>query len=253
MRTTTSQVRATAPVARSAFWLMISLLAWVLYQGLRANAPVPAGSWAVSPFDLVFLTLLPALSAFAFTRLFLVVTQSARGSLNVYTVISSPYAWLFWIGLSIGMIGHGVHVATHAIQRALPDVFIQGEFASKISFLDFRVGYVLLGFGFFLASLVLILLGQGAGQKISGPERLLFVLGSLATYGVVFIYLGVGEQQIIPAIAGSIILSAAGFWTLPPREVTRDAVGALIIPGTFLACIALVVWTLVVGGQPTWP
>lgn len=232
---------------------MIALLAWELFQGLRAGAPVPSGSWALEPVDLVFLTLLPALTAFAFTRLFLVVTQSARGSLNVYTVISSPFAWLFWIGLAISMIGHGVHVATHAIQRALPDIFIQGEFASKIAFLDTRVGYLLLGFGFFLASLVLLLLGQGAGQRISGPERLLFVLGSLATYGAVFIYLGVGEGQIIPAIAGSVVLSAAGFWTLPPSEVTRDAIGALIIPGTFLACVALIVWTLVVGGQPTWP
>jgi hypothetical protein len=232
---------------------MISLVAWELYQGLRAGAHVPSGSWAVAPSDLVFLTLLPALSAFAFTRLFLVVTQSARGTLNVYTVMSSPYAWLFWIGLAVGMIGHGIHVATHAIQRALPDVFTQGEFATKISFLDLHVGYVLLGFGFFLVSLVLILLGQGTSQKIAGPERLLFVLGSLATYGVVFIYLGVGERQIIPAIAASIVLSAAGLWILPPREVTHDAIGALIIPGTFLACVALIVWTLVVGGQPTWP
>lgn len=253
MRTTTSQVRATAPVARSAFWLMVSLVAWELFQGLRAGTPVPAGSWPIAPVDFVFLTLLPALSAFAFTRLFLVVTQSARGSLNVYTVIASPYAWLFWVGLAIGMIGHGIHVATHAIQRALPEIFEQGEFASKISFLDLRLGYVLLGLGFFLASLVLLLLGQGTGHRISGPERLLFVLGSLATYGVVFIYLGVGEGQIITAIAGSVVLSAAGFWRLPPSEVSRDAIGALIIPGTFLACVALIIWTLVVGGQPTWP
>lgn len=253
MRNATGQVRGTAPVARSTFWVLISLLAWELFQGLRAGAPVPSGSWALGPLDLIFLTLLPAFSGFAFTRLFLVVTQSARGTLNVYTVISSPYAWLFWIGLAIGMIGHGIHVASHVIQRSLPDIFIQGEFASKIAFLDTQVGYLLLGFGFFLASLVLLLLGQGAGQHISGPERLLFVLGSLATYGTVFIYLGVGGGQIIPAIAGSVIVSAAGFWTLPPSEVTRDAIGALIIPGTFLACVALIVWTLVVGGQPTWP
>ena len=109
---------------------MVALLAWELFQGLRAGAPVRSGSWAIAPADLVFLTLLPALSAFAFTRLFLVVTLSARGSLNVYTVISSPYAWLFWVGLAIAMIGHGIHIAAHAIQRALPDIFIQGEFAS---------------------------------------------------------------------------------------------------------------------------
>lgn len=253
MRPAGNQVRGTAPVARNTFWVMISLLAWELFQGLRGGAALPSGSWALSPLDLVFLTLLPAFSAFAFTRLFLVVTQSARGTLNVYTVISSPHAWLFWIGLAIGMIGHGVHVASDAIQRALPDIFIQGEFASKIDFLDSDVGFILLGFGFFLASLVLLLLGPGAGQRVSGPERMLFVLGSLATYGVVFIYLGVGGGQIVPAIAGSVVLSAAGFWTLPPSEITRDAIGALIIPGTFLAGIALIIWALVVGGQPTWP
>lgn len=253
MRTTASHVRAAAPVARSAFWLMISLLAWELYQGLRGGAVPPSSSWALAPVDLFFLVVFPALSAFAFTRLFLVVTQSARGSLNVYSVISSPYAWAFWVGLGIAMIGHGVHIAGHAAHRALPDTFIQGEFAAKIAFLDASAGYLLLGLGFFLASLVLLLVGQGAGQRIAGFERLFFVLGSLATYGLVFIYLGVGGGQIIPAIGGSVILSAVGLWTLPSSEVTRDPIGALIIPGTFLAGVTLIIWTLIVGGQPSWP
>ena len=253
MRTSTSRVRATAPVARSVFWLLISLVAWELFHGLRAGAAVPAGSWALSLFDLVFLVLLPALTAFSFTRLFLVVTQSARGSLNVYSVISSPYAWTIWVGLGIGMIGHGIHVAGHAVQRAMPEIFAEGEFAAKIAFLDVRVGYLLLGLGFFLASLVIILVGQGAGQRISGLERLLFVLGSLATYGFVIVYIGVGGQQIIPAIAASVALSAASFWTFPPSEVTHDPVGALVVPGSFLAGLALIVWTVIVGGQPTWP
>jgi hypothetical protein len=253
VRASTSQTRATAPVARSVFWLMISLLAWELFQGLRAGAAVPAGSWALTPFDLVFLVMLPALSAFAFTRLFLVVTQSARGTLNVYSVISSPYAWVFWVGLGIGLIGHGIHVAGHAVQRAMPDIFAQGEFAAKIAFLDVRVGYLLLGLGFFLASLAILVIGQGAGQRVSGLERLLFVLGSLATYGVVIVYMGVGGRQIIPAIAASVVLSAASMWTLPPSEITRDPIGALMVPGTFLAGVTLIVWAVVVGGQPTWP
>ena len=253
VRANTSQLRATAPVARSVFWLMITLLAWELFQGLRAMAPLPEGSWAVTPFDLVFFILLPALCAFAFTRLFLVVTQSARGTLNVYSVISSPFAWTFWVGLAIGMIGHGIHLAGHSVQRALPDIFAQGEFAAKVTFLDVRLGYLLLGLGFFLASLVILLVGQGAGPRISGAERLLFVVGSLATYGLVIVYLGVGGKQIIPAIGASVVLSAVSFWTLPPSEVTRDPIGALIVPGTFLAGVTLIIWTLVVGGQPTWP
>jgi hypothetical protein len=248
-----SQVRATAPVARSVFWLMISLLAWELFQGLRAGAAIPGGSWALTPFDLVFLVLLPALCAFAFTRLFLVVTQSARGTLNVYSVISSPLAWMFWLGLGIGLIGHGIHLAGHAVQRAMPEIFAQGEFAAKITFLDVRLGYLLLGFGFFLASLAILLVGQGAGQRISGAERLLFILGSLATYGFVIVYLGVSGRQIIPAIGASVVLSAVSFWTLPPAEVTRDPIGALIVPGTFLSGVTLIIWTLIVGGQPTWP
>jgi hypothetical protein len=249
----TSRVLATAPVARSVFWLMITLLAWILFQGLRAAVPIPKGSWALTPFDLFFLVLLPALSAFAFTRLFLVITQSSRGTLNVYSVISSPLAWMFWTGLGIGMVGHGVHLAGHAAQRALPEVFLQGEFADKIAFLDVSLGYFLLGLGFFLATLAILIMGQGVGQRISGAERLLFVLGSLATYGLVIVYLGVEGRQIIFAIAASVVLSAVSFWTLPASEITRDPIGALVVPGTFLAGLVLIVWTLVAGGQPTWP
>jgi hypothetical protein len=253
VRASTSQVNTSTPVARSVFWLMISLIAWELFQGLRAGAAVPGGSWALTPFDLVFLVVLPALNAFAFTRLFLVVTQSARGTLNVYSVISSPLAWTFWLGLGIGLIGHGMHLVGHTLQRAMPEVFAQGEFATKITFLDVRLGYLLLGLGFFLASLAILLVGQGVGQRIAGAERFLFVLGSLATYGFVIVYLGVGGRQIIPAIGASIVLSAVSFWTLPPSEITRDPIGALIVPGTFLAGVTLIIWTLVVGGQPTWP
>lgn len=253
MTASTSQVKATAPVARSVFWVMVSLVAWEVYQGLRSGEAVPEGSWALPPVDLVFLVVFPALSAFAFTRLFLVLNQSARGTLNVYSVISSPLAWLFWIGLAVGMVGHGVYVAAHAIHRAMPEMFAQGEFAAKIAFLDTRVGYLLVGVGFFLASLVILLIGQGAGQQMIGPQRLLYVLGSLATYGVVIVYMGVSGRQIILAIVISVILSAVSLWTLHPSEITRDPVGALIVPGTFLAGVILVVWTVIVGGQPTWP
>lgn len=248
-----AQIRATAPVARSVFWLMISLLAWEIYQVVRAGAAVPTGSWSHTPFDLVCLVLLPALCAFAFTRLFLVLTQSNRGTLNIYSVISSPYAWMFWVGLAMGLVGYGLHTAAHSLFRAMPDVLARGEFASKIHFLDAQLGYLLLGFGFFLATLAIILIGQGAGQRLSGGERLLFGLGSLATYGLVIVYLGVGGGQIIAAIAGSIVLVTASLWILPPSEVTHDPIGAFITPGAFAAGLTLIVWTVVVGGQPTWP
>jgi hypothetical protein len=249
----TGQIRATAPVARSVFWLMLSLLAWVLFQGLRTGAAQPGGQWSHSPFDLVFLILLPALAAFAFTRLFLVITQSARGTLNVYSVLSSPFAWLFWVGLGVGLIGQGIRVAAHALYRAMPAVFAEGEYAAKIVFLDVKAGYLVLGFGFFLATLALIFVGQGVGQRLTGPERFLFMLGSLATYGFVIVYIGVAGQQVIGAIVASVALSAASLWILPPSEVTHDPIGALVTPGTILGGLTLVVWAVVVGGQPTWP
>lgn len=248
-----SQARATAPVARSVFWLMLSLIAWELFQGFRSDAAPPQGSWAMAPVDLVFMALLPALSAFAFTRLFLVVGQTARGTLNIYSAISSPVAWMFWIGLAAGMTGHGVRITGHTVRRALPEIFTQGEFAAKVTFLDETYGYWLLGAGFFLVTLAILRVGQGAGQRITGPERVLFMLGSLATYGVVFIYLGVGAGMVIQAIAASVVLCAVSFWNLPPSEVTQDPIGAFVIPGTLLAGVALVIWTVLVGGQPTWP
>ena len=187
-----THTRANAPVARSVFWVMVSLVAWEVYQGVRSDAAVPVGSWSHAPFDLVFLILLPALTAFAFTRLFLILTQSNRSTLSVYSVISSPYAWMFWVGLAIGLCGYGIHTAAHSLYRAMPEVLARGEFAGKIQFLDVRAGYLLLGFGFFLATLAIMFLGQGVGQRLSGGERLLFGLGSLATYGAVIVYMGVG-------------------------------------------------------------
>ncbi len=253
MITGMGQTRTRAPVARSVFWVMLSVVAWELFQFIRSGTPAPEGSWALPLVDLLFLVLLPALAAFALTRLFLVLNQSTRGTLNIYSIISSPLAWLFWIGLGIGMVGHGLHVAGHALRRAMPEMFAQGEFATKIAFLDTSAGYLLMGIGFFLATLVILLIGQGSGQRITGPERLLFVLGSLATYGLVTIYLGIEGRQIVFAIVVSAVLSAVGFWTLHPSEITRDPVGAFVVPGTFLAGVTLIVWTVIVGGRPTWP
>ncbi len=163
-----TQIRANAPVARSVFWVMIPLIAWEVFQGVRADAAVPVGSWSHTWFDLVFIVLLPALSAFAFTRLFLVLTQSNRGTLNVYSVISSPYAWMFWVGLAIGLCGYGIHTAAHSLARAMPSVLAQGEFAAKIHFLDVQLGYTLLGFGFFLATIAIIFLARAGHRDCPG-------------------------------------------------------------------------------------
>jgi len=135
----------------------------------------------------------------------------------------------------------------------MPEILARGEFAGKIQFLDIRVGYLLLGFGFLLATLAIMFLGQGVGQRLSGGERMLFGLGSLATYGAVIVYMGVGGGQIIAAIAASIAIVTTSLWILPPSEVTSDPIGAFVTPGAFAAGLTLIVWTVVVGGQPTWP
>jgi hypothetical protein len=232
---------------------MVSLVIWEVYQGVRSNAAVPAGSWSHTPYDLVLLVLIPALCTFAFTRLFLVLSQSNRGTLNIYSAISSPYAWMFWVGLAIGLCGYGVHTAAHSLARAMPEVLARGEFAAKIHFLDARVGYLLLGFGFFLATLGLLFLGLGVAQRLSGGERLLFGLGSLVTYGAVIVYMGVGGGQIIAAIAAGIALVVAGLWRMPLSELTQDPVGVFVWPGALVGMLTLIIWTVVVGGQPAWP
>ena len=234
------------------FWVMVSLVAWELFQGLRVGAAIPTGAWPLSAVDVVFLVLLPALCAVAFIRLFLVLTQTARGTLNVYAALSSPWAWVFWLGLCVAMIGHGVHLAGNAVWRQLPEAFSQGDFASKIAFLDTRLGYVLLALGFFLVSLATLFIGHGGSQRLSGMLRVVFALGSLATYGALVILMGVGARQYIPAIAASAVLTTVGVLLVPPSEITRDPITAFIVPGAFLAGLALLVWTLVVGGQPAF-
>ncbi|MCX8032483.1 MAG: hypothetical protein N3B14_03685 [Thermoleophilia bacterium] len=248
-----SRVQGSAPIARNVFWVVMSCLAWEIYQVLRASAQAPAGSWALAPADLVLLVLFPALAAFAFTRLFLALNQTSRGTLHIYTTISSPFAWIFWIGLATGMIGHGLHLAGHALHQAMPEVLAMGEFAAKINFVDNTAGYLVLGIGLFLVSLAILVQGIGVGQEMIGPERFLLVLGSLGTYGFTTLYLAIEGQQLILAIVSSVILCGLGLWRVPPSEITRDPIAALIVPGSFLAGAALIVWTIVVGGQPSWP
>jgi hypothetical protein len=242
-----------APVVSSVRWLILSILAWQTVNLLRYTGPGTTGSWPTGPFELLLLFVMPGLTAFAFVRLFLASVQSARGSLNTYTLTSSPWAWLFWLGLAIGMVGQGTHLAADSINAALPAVVANGDFAAKVAFYDEDLGHWLLGLGFFLMTAVVVMLGQGASSRVVGGERLLFAIGSLLTYGVTIVYLGVEGGQIVGSIIGSGLLSALSLWVLPPGEIGRDPVGLLVVPGTAAAGVLLLAWGLMVGGQPSWP
>ena len=245
------RVGVTAPITRMVFWVMVSLAAWELFQGLRIGAAVPTGSWPLSPVDAIFLVVIPALSAFAFIRLFLVLTQSARGTLNVYASLSSPWAWVFWLGICISMVGHGIHLAGNAIWRQVDEGIIQGDFASKISLLDNEFGFAILGLGLFLITVATLFIGHGATQRLYGLERILFILGSLATFGVIWVYIGVAAGLYIAAIGVTAALTVIGLLLVPPADVLDDPITALIVPGSVAACLILLIWTLVAGGQPT--
>jgi hypothetical protein len=252
VRLGSSRAGTAAPITRMVFWTMVSMAAWELFQGLRVGAAVPSGSWPLSGVDVVFLVLIPAICAFTFIRLFLVLTQSARGTLNVYAALSSPWAWVFWIGICLTMIGHGVHLAGHAIWRQLPEAFSQGEFAAKIAFLDVDFGFSLLALGVFLITLATLFIGYGATQRLRGLDRFVFLLGSLATYGALGILLGVGAQLYIAVIAANTTLTVLGLLLVPPHEILNDPITAFVLPGTFASALILLIWTMIVGGQPAF-
>lgn len=248
-----STARTMAPVMSSVRWLMLAILGWEAAQLLREAGPPTTGSWPISPFELLLLFVMPALTAFAFVRLFLASIQSAYGSLNTYTLTASPWAWAFWLGLAVAMVGQGEHLGADALNAALPSVVAHGDFAAKVEFFDERLGHWLIGLGFFLMTAVVVVLGQGASSRALGAERLLLGAGSVLTYGFTVLYLGVEGQQLVPTILGSGLITALGLWILPPSELTRDPVGLLIIPGTSLGGLALLTWGLLVGGQPSFP
>lgn len=228
------------------------MVSWELYQGLRIGSAVPTGSWPLSAVDAIFLVSLPALCAFAFIRLFLVLTQSARGTLNVYAALSSPWAWVFWLGICIAMIGQGAHLAGYAIWRQVDPDIIRGVFASQIQFMNISFGYAVLGLGIFLVTIATLFLGRGTARPLMGFERFLFIIGSLATYGVLGVVIGVGANQAIATIAITATLTVSGFLLMPPTEVTYDPIAAFIVPGSAVSCLIVLIWTLVVGGQPTF-
>lgn len=248
-----STTRSMAPVMSSVRWLMVSIILWQAVHLLRETTPAFTGSWPINPMELLLFFVMPGLTAFAFVRLFLASVQSAFGSLNTYTLTASPWAWAFWMGLAIAMVGQGAHLAADALNQALPSVVAHGDFALRVDFFDEQLGHWLLGAGFFLMSAVIVVLGQGAATRALGHERLLLGLGSMITYGFTVLYIGVEGQQAVLSIMGSGVIAGLGFWALPPGEVTRDPVGLLIMPGTTVAGLILLAWGLVVGGQPSWP
>jgi len=228
------------------------MVAWELFQGLRIGAGVPTGSWPLSAVDAIFLLLLPSLCAIAFIRLFLVLTQSARGTLNVYAALSSPWAWVFWVGICLAMLGQGAHLAGYAIWRQVDPDIIRGAFASQIQFMNIDFGYAVLGLGIFLVTIATLFLGHGTSRPLMGMQRFLFIAGSLATYGVLGVVIGVGAGQYIATIAVTATLTVVGFLLMPPSEITYDPIAAFIVPGSAVSCLIVLIWTLVVGGQPTF-
>ncbi len=245
--------RAAAPVLGSVRWVVTTIIAWEVVQVLQTTRPTTTGSLPVSLFDLLLLTVMPGLAAFAFVRLFLAVVQSGFGSLNTYTLTSSPWAWVFWIGLAVAMVGQGEHWAANTLNMALPEVVLHGAYGAQAEFLDEELGHRLLGGGFFLMTLVVMVLGQGATYRIVGGERGLLAIGSLLTFGFAVVFIGTEGQLLVPAILGSGILVGLAARALSPAEMGRDPVSLLIVPGVSLAGIVLLAWGLIVGGQPTWP
>lgn len=233
--------------------LLGAILSWEAVQFLREFGPETTRGLPINPYELVLLFVVPGLAAFAFVRLFLACVQSSYGSLNTYTLTASPFAWVFWLGLAVAMVGQGTHLTADALNAALPSVVAHGDFAGKVDFFDERLGHWLLGLGFFAMSAVILILGPGSAQAALGPDRLILGLGSVATFGFAVVFIGVEGGQIVPALIGSGLLIALGFWFVPRGDRTHDPIGLLILPGTVLAGLILLTWGLVVGGQPTWP
>ena len=242
-----------APVLSSVRWLLLSIFGWEVVYALRGVGPQEIGRIGLGPFELLLFTLMPALMAFALVRLFLAVVQAAYGSLNTYTLTSSPWAWLFWLSLGLALTGQGTHLTADVLGRVLPEVVQHGEFGARLMFFDNTLAAWLLGLGMFLATGVVLMLGPGAAQMVIGVERLLMALASMATYGVLILFMGVMRRQFLLALLGSVILTGIGLRLLPRGELTRDPVTLAIIPGTAIAGATLIVWAALAGGPPTWP
>ncbi len=245
--------RSQTPVKGSVRWLLAAILLWEVVELMRRSGPTTVGSWPLGPFDLLSLVVVPVLLAVAFIRLFVAVIQSGYGSMNAYTVTSSPWAWLFWSALVLTLVGHGEHVGAHVLNQAVPEVVRRGDFGAMALFLDESLGPWLTGAGLFLMTSVILVLGQGSAQRVIGGERLLLIVGSLVTYGAGILYVGVEGRLTIPAILAAGGLVAVAFRHLAAWEVSHDPVSLLVVPGAATAGSILFAWALLVGGQPSWP
>lgn len=250
---TIRRLRVNSPVLYSVRWLLAALLFWVLVSRLRAGGGGGVGSWPVGVFDLLSLTLVPALTAFAMIRLFLGVAQSGSGSLNTYTATSSPWSWVFWLFLGIALVGQGSHATATVLEAQLPEVIRNGDFARVVVFFSRTLSFWLLGLGFFGVSAVLLALGRSATQQVFGAEALVLGIGSLLTYGYAVVYIGAYAGLFLPAVAGGAALAVLGLWSLGPYELTRDPVGLLVVPGCATAAAVLLIWSIVLGERPSWP
>jgi hypothetical protein len=240
-------------VTRNVWLLLGAILAWEAAQFLRELGPETTRGMPINPYELLLLSIIPGLVAFAYIRLFMACVQSSYGSLNTYTLTASPFAWVFWLGLAIALVGQGTHLTGDALYAALPSIVAHGDFAAKVDYFDQQLGHWLLGLGFMAATAVILILGPGSAQRAVGPDRLLIGLGSVMTFGLTIVFLGVEGRLIVPALIGSGILVALGLWFVPRGDRTHDPIGLLVLPGTILAGLILLTWGLVVGGQPTWP
>ncbi|NLE74997.1 MAG: hypothetical protein GX604_10285 [Actinobacteria bacterium] len=245
--------RGSAPVASSVRWLIVAMVAWILMRLLRDVGPPTLGSWPITLFELLVLTVMPALTGFALIRLFLAVIQSASGSLNTYTLTSSPWAIVFWLSFAVAMVGYGSHVTASVLLNLLPDVVRNGEFAASLLFFNETLTLLLVGAGFFGATAVILVVGRGAAPPVFGPERPLLALGSIVTYGYAIVYVATQGSMFIPAVLAASVLAILGLWTMGPYETTQDPIGLLVIPGNLAATIILITWGLVIGGRPNWP
>ncbi len=245
--------RAAAPVMGGIRWMVLAILSWEVVQWVRELAPASTGSWPINPVEIALLTIVPAFVAFAFVRLFLACLQAGYGSLNTYTLTASPWAWAFWLGLAVAMVGHGTHLTANALNESLPEVVRHGEYATQVEFLDEQLGHWLLGGGFLMVTAVVTAMGQGAAQRVYGGERWVLAAASVVTFGFTVVFIGVEGQQLVPAILGCGLLVGLALRALPPREMSYDPVSLAIMPGVTLAGLVLLAWGLLVGGQPSWP
>ena len=245
--------RSMAPVKGSVHWLLVAILLWEGLELLRNSGPATFAGRPIGFFELLLVTLAPFLITLGFVRLFVAVIDSGYGSLNAYMLTSSPLAWGFWAGLALTLAGHGEHAGAHILNQAVPEVVRHGDFGVMAQFFDETLGHWLLGLGLFSMSAVILVLGQGAAQRVMGGERMLLIAGSFLTYGAGILYVGVGEQMLAPAIVAAAGLTAVGFRHLSSWDVNNDPVSLLIVPGAAVAGIVLITWGVVVGGQPAWP